>query len=517
MSEPFISADNLSISFGEVRALDDVSLTIDRGEVLCLVGENGCGKSTFVKIVAGVYTPDHGTVTIGGQLMTPGDPREAIAAGVQVIYQDLSLFDDLSVAENIAINVILNSGDKFVNRKEEQRIAAEQLAKMNLDLPLDTRVSTLSMANKQLVAIARALSMDAKVIFMDEPTTAITSKEVRRLLQIVRDLKEEGISIVFISHKLDEVFDIADKITVFRDGKLVGNFRADELNPRKLGYYMTGREIDYNQYQREYVEDADEEVVLEVKNLTRKGNYEDVSFKIRPGDIVGLTGLIGSGRTEVALSLFGLNKLDSGEIFVDGKKVSIDNPWDATNLGIVLIPEDRGTQGLFRQQSSRFNISSVNLKRLKSKWKTLDRKAEVGLTDRMLEEMSVNNRDITALVGNLSGGNQQKIVLGKWIAKEPQILILDSPTVGIDIGAKSEIYDHIQAMAAKGTAVLLISDEPEEIAATCNQVIVMHEGEVLTVIDRETDDSDPDEFPALLAEMIATPAVAESAAVEGGK
>lgn len=504
MHEPFLVAENLSISFGEVRALDDVSVSIKPGEIRCLVGENGCGKSTFVKIVSGVYVPDKGTVSIDAKEVEHGDPRAAIDAGVQVIYQDLSLFDHLSVAENIAINQMLNEGNMLVNRRKIHEIAAEQLLKIGITLPLNDRVSTLSMANKQLVAIARALSMDAKIIFMDEPTTAITSKEVKRLLEIVRDLASRGISIVFISHKLDEVFDVADTITVFRDGKKIGDFQAKDLNIKKLGYYMTGREISYNKYVRAATatEDTDEPV-LEVRNLSRSGNYENVNLRIMPGDIVGLTGLIGSGRTEFGLSLFGLNAVDSGQILVDGKEVSITDPWIATDLGIMLIPEDRATQGLFRQQNVRHNLSSASLNNLRNKWGLFSRQQETELAHRMVHEMGVNNKDIGVLAGNLSGGNQQKIVIGKWIANDPKVLVLDSPTVGIDIGSKSEIYDQVQRLAEQGTGVLLISDEPEEIAATCNKVIVMHEGEVIRTIDRQVEVFD--DFVADLAEMITSP------------
>src|SRR5690554_6744100 len=288
MSDPILVAENLSIAFGEVRALDSVDLTIGRGEIRCLAGENGSGKSTFVKIVSGVYVPSEGTVTVDGQPLTHHDPREAISAGVQVIYQDLSLFDHLSVAENIAINVMLHEGARYVRRSRMQQIAAEQLERMGVDLPLDEPVGSLSMANKQLVAIARALSMDARILFMDEPTTAITTKEVDRLLKIVQDLKERGLSIVFISHKLDEVFEIADTITIFRDGRKVGDFQASELDNESLSFHMTGREILHKPYERPA--ELGEQPLLRIEHLSKEPHYRDVSFEVRPGDVVGLTG-----------------------------------------------------------------------------------------------------------------------------------------------------------------------------------------------------------------------------------
>ncbi len=507
MSEPLLVAENLSISFGDVRALDGIDLAIENREIRCLAGENGSGKSTFVKIVSGVYVPTEGFVAINGEKIVEHDPRAAIAAGVQVIYQDLSLFDHLSVAENIAMNVMLHRGTTFVSRSEVREIAAKQIDRMRVNLPLEVPVGTLSMANKQLVAIARALSMDARILFMDEPTTALTTKEVKRLLAIVHELKESGLSIVFISHKLDEVFEIADTITVFRDGKKVGDFAARDLNSASLSYHMTGREVLYTSFQREArVGDGSEPPLLEVRGLAREGNYRDVNFAVRPGDIVGLTGLLGAGRTEIALSLYGLNRPDSGDILVNGKKVRIDAPSDAIDRGIALVPEDRGSQGLFREQTICHNITSPKLDDLVNRWRLLDMKAERQFAGRTVRDMRVNNKDIDAIAGNLSGGNQQKVVIGKWIATEPTVFILDSPTVGIDIGSKSEIYAQVQALAAAGMGVILISDEPEEIVANCNQVIVMHEGDVIATFD--DDERRAPGFTERLGDIVADPASA---------
>lgn len=479
MSDILLHAENLTIAFGEVRALSDVSLTIRKGEIRCLAGENGSGKSTFVKIVSGVYAQDTGTVSIDGDETASRDPRAAIDAGVQVIYQDLSLFDHLTVAENIAINRMLHDNTKMVRRAEIERIAREQLAKMNVSLPLHDYASTLSVANRQLVAIARALSMDAKILFMDEPTTALTTREVARLLTIVRELKEDGLAIVFISHKLDEIFDVADTITVFRDGEKVGDYAAEDLTPASLSKAMTGREVLYKTFHRNDDVDTEQVPLLKVTGLTNKKFYRDISFTLQRGDILGLTGLLGSGRTELALSLFGLNRANRGVIEVNGKKVSIDAPWDALALGIALVPEDRGTQALFGNQSMRFNLSSSRLGSLTNRWGAIDRRREREMAENAIDTMRVNNRNLSALVRILSGGNQQKVVIGKWLATEPQILILDSPTVGIDIGSKSEIYDNIHALAHQGIGVILISDEPEEIYANCNKVLVMHEGDIV--------------------------------------
>lgn len=503
MPEPLLIAENVSIAFGEVKALDDVSLSINSGEIRCLVGENGSGKSTFVKIVSGVYAPTSGRVLIAGKPLESHDPRAAIVAGVQVIYQDLSLFQHLSVVENIAINRMLHEGHRFVNRKEMRRIAVEQIERMRVNLPLDELISSLSVANRQLVAIARAMSMNAKILFMDEPTTALTTREVNRLLAIVHELKQQGLSIVFISHKLDEIFEVADTITVFRDGNHVGDFDAKDLNPAKLSYHMTGREVLYKTFHPTFQAEETAPPVLEVRNLTRKGNYQNVSFKVERGDIVGLTGLLGAGRTELALSLYGLNRPDSGEILVSGKPVQISQPWDALAYGIALVPEDRTTQGLFRSHTIKRNVSSSQLDAIVNKLGLLAPRREADVAKRTIAEMRVNNKNLDAIVGILSGGNQQKVVIGKWVQTNPSVLILDSPTVGIDIGSKSEIYEHIHRLAHDGMGVILISDEPEEIIANCNKVIVMHEGQVIASFN----DSDRLQaaFTQRLASIIANP------------
>lgn len=497
---PVLRAENISISFNGVKSLRGVDVTVQPGQIVCIAGENGCGKSTFVKIVSGVYSAETGEVYINGELQDPLTPRTAIAAGVQVIYQDLALFEHLTVAENIAFSRSLHEGQHLVNRKKMRQIAAEQLTRIGVELDTETPVSQLSIANKQIVAICRALSMDARILFMDEPTTALTSKEVDRLLQIVLDLKARGLSVVFISHKLDEVFKIADSITIFRDGQKVGDFAASELDERKLSYYMTGREITYARYHRTL---EDTEPILEIQNLAREGNYRNITFSVLPGDIVGLTGLLGAGRTELALSLFGLNRPDSGQIIINGKSATATGPWDALKNGIALVPEDRHTQGLFNTQTVAHNISSTSLSNIIGRFGNIRSKKERSLAQHTVNDMAVNNKNIDTVVGKLSGGNQQKVVIGKWIATAPRLLILDSPTVGIDIGSKEEIYGKIHALADSGVGVIFISDEPEEIIANCNRVLVMHEGDVLDTFEEE--DMRAADFKSRLARIIANP------------
>lgn len=497
---PLISATGLTISFGGIKALDGVDFSIGAGEIRCLAGENGSGKSTLVKILSGVYQPDAGHLTIGGERVHRMNPIEASAAGVQVIYQDLSLFGHLSVAENIAINRMLHNGSKLVSRSEIRRIAAEQLERVGINLDLDATVSSLSVANRQIVAICRALSMEARVLFMDEPTTALTAREVERLLAIVLELKAAGLSVVFISHKLDEVFKVSDSVTIFRDGNKVGDFAASELDELSLSRHMTGRDIVYTRYHRENAENSP---LLEVRDLTRAGHYENFSLTVRPGDIVGLTGLLGSGRTEVALSLFGLNKPDSGTVVVRGTPVAIGAPWDAISKGIALLPEDRLEQGLFPTHSVASNISATMAERVSNAWRVLRPKKEKQLAEQVVHAMGVNNKNTDISVVNLSGGNQQKVVIGKWIFRDPTVFILDSPTVGIDIGSKSEIYDRMHELARAGMGIIMISDEPEEIVANCNRVVVMHDGEILAKFVEE-DLANP-EFQDELVEMISNP------------
>lgn len=504
-TDTIVSTKNLSISFGGVQALKGVDVDIAKGEIRCLAGENGSGKSTFVKIISGVYRPDGGELFIEGRPVPHLSPTEASDLGVQVIFQDLSLFKHLSVGENIAINKFTHEGSFFVTRQRVQRIAEVQLERLGLDLDLDAPVSSLSMANRQLVAIARALAMDANVLFMDEPTTALTNREVRRLLEIVQSLKDEGLTIVFISHKLDEVFAVADAITVFRDGGKVGDFKASELTEATLSYYMTGREVSYRRYHRPQ-EGGDP--LLEVENLTREGNYENLSLDVRPGDIVGLTGLLGAGRTELGLTLFGLNNPDSGAIRVNGEPVAIDAPWDAMRHGIALVPEDRLEQGLFGNQRVSANVSVAVPNLVTNAMGIINPQKEREVAARVVHDMGVNNKDTDVMMSILSGGNQQKVVIGKWLQWQPQVLVLDSPTVGIDIGSKREIYDRIHRLAEEGIGVIFISDEVLEVVANCNRVYVMHEGHVLKEY-REID-MQREGLTAEIQEIISNPAAYEN-------
>ncbi len=471
-----VEAEHIYKSYVGVQALKDVSIKIKEGEIRCLAGENGCGKSTLVKIISGVEKCTSGSIRIGGKDLTHGSAKDAIDAGVEVIFQDLSLFEAMSVAENIAMNKMIKDGKPVVNQKEIREIAAKALKKIDVDMPLDVPLQELSIANKQLVAICRALTLDARLLFMDEPTTALTRNEVDRLLEIVLELKKTGMAVVFISHKLDEVMKIADTITVIRDGVKIGDYAASEMDSKKLAFYMTGREVDWEHYERK---GGDEESLLEVKNLTRKGNYENISFSLREGDILGLTGLLGAGRTELALSIFGMNKPDSGEIYIKGKKETISSPDDAIDLGIGLVPEERATQGLFLQKSVNENVAAAILKRLKGFLGNIDSNASRDLAKEAIDQFGIKVYNEDTLINTLSGGNQQKALIARWAASKPKVFILDTPTVGIDIGSKAEIYEDIHKFASDGMGVILISDEVDEIVSNCNRVIVLFDGKIV--------------------------------------
>lgn len=479
--EPILSASNISKSFIGVRALNNIDITINAGEIHCLAGENGCGKSTLVKCISGVYTPDEGTIQIEGQTCGSMTPIEAMNHGIQVIYQDLSLFQHMTVAENIAISKLKFENTKIINWKTIKAIAKEQLDKIGVTMDLDETVGEISMANKQMVAICRALAQNAKILFMDEPTTALTKTEVSHLMKVMLELKKKGLAIVFISHKLDEVFEVADKITIFRNGNKIGDFNSSDLDEKSLSYYMTGREIEYPRYHRTY---KDNTPILSVEHLTRKGQYEDMSLTVRPGDIIGLTGLLGSGRTELAMSLFGLNKTQAGVIKVNGKEVDINSPMVAKKYGIALLPEDRSREGLFIERKIKENISAPIINTICKKG-IVNRKKENEIAEKYVEELKVRTPSIETVVGTLSGGNQQKVVISKWIATSPKVFIMDTPTVGIDIGSKAEIYEQIHKFADEGMAIILISDEIQEVMANCNRVLVMAHGKCVVELSEE--------------------------------
>ncbi len=484
MAEEILHVDHISKRFGGVVALDDVSISIQKGETCCLVGENGSGKSTMIKIISGVYTPDEGDIYINSHHYKKLTPIESIHEGIQVIYQDFSLFPNLTVAENIAINEQLATGKQLVNWKEINRIAEKGLAKINISLPLDAVVSTLSTADRQLIAIIKALLADARIIIMDEPTTTLTQREVAALFKLIDELKTQGISTLFVSHKLNEVTEIADRTVIFRNGKKVMDQDAKGLDVKTMEYYMTGRKIDTSSITFSEVEEKSAPL-LRVEKLNLSHGFFDISFGLKPNEVLGITGLLGSGRTELALALFGELPADSGKIYVEGKEVKIKGIPDAVKYGIGYVPDDRVQEGLFLEHSINNNIVVSIIDKLISKFRFLNNKGKVEQAERWIEQLDVKTPSGELPVKSLSGGNQQRVVLAKWLASNPKILILNGPTVGVDVGSKAEIHELIRNLAKQGIGILLISDDIPELVQTCHRILLMRAGRIVQEFKRE--------------------------------
>ncbi len=470
----FLDLKHVSKRFGGVVALSDVDWDVQRGEVHCLVGENGCGKSTLIKIVSGVHPPDAGSeITIDGEAQASLSPAAAKKLGIQVIFQDLSLFPNLSVAENIGFDDNLRGLGRAARYRAMRKHAEQQLQRLGVSIDLDLPVSKLPIASRQLVAIARGLAGSARLLFMDEPTASLTRAEVIRLLAIVGKLKAEGLSIVFVSHRLNEVIEIADRVTVLRDGKKVGTYAAKEVNARRIGELMTGLLIDHDVTARDV---GAEPIVLSVSNLTRQGEYEDVSFDLHRGEVLGLTGLLGAGRTELALSLFGMAEADSGSIQLDGKPLALRTNRQAIEAGIAYVSEDRLNLGLNLKQTIEMNLNLAVLPRLGNAIGWIADAARRANATEWVQRLKVKIGGLAQPVTTLSGGNQQRIVLGKWLSTKPRVLILDSPTVGVDIGNKKAIYDIVRDLAGQGVSILVISDEISELYSLCDRILHMRAG-----------------------------------------
>ncbi|GAB0117248.1 sugar ABC transporter ATP-binding protein [Acidisoma sp. 7E03] len=469
----FIEMSGISKHFGGVTALAEVDFAIATGEVHCLAGENGSGKSTLIKIISGVQPPDAGgEITIDGVRYPHLTPADSTRLGIQVIYQDLALFPDLTVAENIGFAQHL-SGLHGARWSKLETTARAVIARLGVALDPAARVGELSIAQRQLVAICRALAADARLVIMDEPTASLTRTEVDTLLGITHELKRRGIAVVFVSHRLDEVLEIAERVTVLRDGRKLGTWDAQEMTPKRLGTLMTGHEFDY---QVAVPDLSAAPVVLSVRHLSRRGDFEDVSFDIRQGEILGLIGLLGAGRTELALSLFGMRPADSGEIQLSGQPVSLRSNRDAIEAGIAYVSEDRLSLGLVLEQPISSNIILSTLDRLTDATGLLRQDRRDDAVRHWIEQLGIKVSDPENAVRTLSGGNQQRVVIAKWLATKPRVLILDSPTVGVDINAKDGIYAIVKRLATEGMAVLMISDEIPEVLYHSHRILVMQSG-----------------------------------------
>jgi rhamnose transport system ATP-binding protein len=473
----------IDMAFGGVYVLKDIDFEIYPGEVHGLIGENGAGKSTLIKILAGVHQPKAGEIILRDKVVQVPNPHAAVDMGIAMIHQEPQTFPDLDVAENIFIGrQPMTDGLRRVDWSKMYGHAEEILNSLGVEFDPHTKVRVLSIADQQMVEMAGALSQNAQILFMDEPTAALTPTEVEDLFAIMRNLREQGTAIVFISHRLEEIFDICDRITVLRDGELIGERKPKETSTDEIIHMMVGRPLS-SLYERN-VEQKIGEPVLEVKNLSRTQKFDDITFDVRAGEVVGLAGLVGAGRTDVARALFGALGIDSGTIRIDGEEVKITRPRQALAHGLVYVPEDRQRNGLLMQMSIEKNMTLAVLERIAPNgW--LNEKAENNIAQEYVKKLSIVLRNIGQPVRELSGGNQQKVVLSKWLLAEPRVMLMDEPTRGIDIGAKSEVHRLIGELAAEGMAILMISSELPEILAMSDRIIVMREGRISGHFTRE--------------------------------
>lgn len=478
-----VELKGISKSFGGVRALVDVDMTLGYGEVRAVIGENGAGKSTLMKIIAGSHNPDSGEIWMNGERTSFSGPRDAYESGVAMVYQEPVFYPDLTVLENFFTGVEITGRGQRMKWKEMARLAAVQLERIGLPAEvLNQRMAELSIGRQQLVLIARSLHQDAKILILDEPTSILSHAESEALFRIIREVKEGGKSVLYISHRMDEILRLADTITVLRDGHVTASLQAKEATKDQIITLMSGREIRQDIYREREIKTNTP--LLKVAGLTRIGYFEDINFEVHPGEILGLYGLVGSGRTEVALSIFGELHPDSGTVHFKGEPIKPGWSRQAIDLGISYLPEDRRTQGLYLSRTISDNLTSSILKKLTMFFGRLDRRRETKAVDEQMEFLSVKADNAQVPVASLSGGNQQKVLLGRWLMEKPPLLILDEPTRGIDVGTKTEIHRLIMELAAQGVGVLFISSELVEVLALADRVIVMYEGHIAGELPR---------------------------------
>ena len=480
MSELF-RLEKLCKAFPGVKALNDVSFSIEKGEVLALMGENGAGKSTLIKILAGAYRMDSGEIFCEGKKVQINDRNDSTKLGISIIFQELNLFSNLSVAENIFVNREFRKAGFIYDREKTNSEAKLLLERVGLNCSPDTKLGKLSVSQRQMVEIAKALSADVRLIIMDEPTSSLTDTEVDKLFDIINNLKKRGVSILFDSHKINEVRRIADRVHILRDGEYIATLKKEEITEEAIIKSMVGRTLE-NIFVKQYAEIG--EIALEVRNLCTKNFLKNISFNVRKGEIVGFAGLVGAGRSEVMRAVFGLDAISEGEILIDGKPVRINSPSDAIKHGLGLVPEDRKHDGLILGMSVMKNGSIVMLDKL-SKHGLINDALEYETIESYVEKLSIKTPSMEKEVKDLSGGNQQKVVVAKWLANNPQILIVDEPTRGIDVAAKKEIHNLISNLAKSGVAIIMISSEMPEVLGMCDRIYVMHEGRIRSELCRE--------------------------------
>lgn len=489
-----LEAEGISKQFPGVKALDNVSLKIKPGSVHALMGENGAGKSTLMKCLIGIYRPDGGTIKVKGQPVTFNDTQAALHSGISMIHQELNLVPHMTVAENIWLG---REPAKlgFVNHEELNRKTRELLAHLKIKLNPETPLGTLSIANQQMVEIAKAVSYNADVLIMDEPTSALTEGEVVHLFAIIRELKQQGKGIIYISHKMDEIFAITDEVSIFRDGTSIASDKTENLTKQSLITMMVGREL--TQMFPKFNNNIGEEV-LRVAGLLRSGWFHDVTFAVKRGEILGVAGLVGAGRSEVMESLFGMHPAEGGEIYIEGLPVKIDSPAKAIEQGLAFLTEDRKKSGLFLVLSVVENMSIVNLSAYTSKNGFVSQAQMAKDCMEQINRLNIKTPTMDQIINNLSGGNQQKVLIARWLLAQPKILILDEPTRGIDVGAKAEIYRLISELAHRGVAIILVSSELPEILGMSDRVMVMHAGRITGILDKA--EADQEKIMALASE-----------------
>ncbi|MER3554492.1 MAG: sugar ABC transporter ATP-binding protein [Meiothermus sp.] len=480
-STEFLRLENITKTFGGVRALRGVNLTIRAGEIYHLLGENGSGKSTLIKIISGAQPPDGGTIYVRGQPYSKLGALQSLEVGIETVYQDLSLFPNLSVAENVALNAQLVENDGRLARRLDwgslNRVAGAALKRVGLSDDtgfLEAKVADLPIAVRQLVAIARGIATKATLVIMDEPTAALTQKEVENLIGIVSGLRKDGVSVLFVSHKLDEVFRIGGNVIVIRDGQKVAEGALKDYTKAQIAFLMTGKELDKVTYRNS---GPGKERLLEANNLGRKGSFEGVTFTLNKGEVLGITGLLDSGRNELALALSGVRPADSGEIRLEGQNVNIRTPRDALRLRLGYVPEDRLTEGLFLQKPIRENIVVSILDRL-LKGNQIDFAASTAKAQSMVKDLQIATPDVMLPAQSLSGGNQQRVMVARWLATGPKVLLLHGPTMGVDVGSKDALYRIVQNLSEQGLGVIIVGDDLPELLQNCDRILVMRRGRV---------------------------------------
>ncbi|RZT21187.1 sugar ABC transporter ATP-binding protein [Fictibacillus sp. BK138] len=469
-----IQMNDIYKAFGTNQVLSGVDFELQEGEVHALMGENGAGKSTIMNILTGLHKRDSGTIQIDGQEKYFDNPKDAERHGVAFIHQELHVWPEMTVLQNLFIGKELRSKFGLLKTNEMKALAKKQFEKLAVNIPLDKNAGLCSVGQQQMIEIAKALMTNAKVIIMDEPTAALTEREIEKLFEVINALRKEGVSIVYISHRMEEIFAICDRITVMRDGKTVDTKVVSETNFDDVVRKMVGRELTDRFPERQ---SSVGKTMLEVKNAARNGVFENVSFSVKSGEVVGVAGLMGAGRTEIMRALFGLDKLDSGEIWLDGKKAVIKNPSEAVKLGIGFITEDRKTEGLVLDFSIRDNMALPNLTSF-SKKGFIDDKTENEFVDLLIKRLRIKTQSGETNAKDLSGGNQQKVVIAKWIGIGPKVLILDEPTRGVDVGAKREIYQLMNELTDRGVAIIMVSSELPEVIGMSDRILVVHEGKI---------------------------------------